>query len=170
MPADVTSFVTAVAQVRAPLVRAKKPPIERFMRFVLVGEGDECDLWTGTPDKTGYGQFNSGTRAIGAHRWILSYALGRDLAPKENANHTCDTPLCVKLSHLYLGTQKQNVQDMWERGRARTWAVMNAERTHCKRGHEFTTENTRLTRNGTSRSCRACQHLYYVERKAGLRG
>lgn len=32
--------------------------------------------------------------------------------------HTCDNPACVNPEHLVIGTQADNVQDMWERKRA----------------------------------------------------
>jgi hypothetical protein len=34
----------------------------------------------------------------------------------------------------------------------------NANKTHCKRGHEFTPENTKLDRHGW-RSCRICDRI-----------
>jgi hypothetical protein len=33
--------------------------------------------------------------------------------------HKCDVAQCVNPDHLYLGTQADNVRDMWDRGRAR---------------------------------------------------
>jgi hypothetical protein len=36
-------------------------------------------------------------------------------------------------------------------------AQMQRERTHCKRGHEFTSENTRITPEGW-RNCRTCHN------------
>jgi WhiB family redox-sensing transcriptional regulator len=46
-------------------------------------------------------------------------------------------------------------------------AAVNAAKTHCKRNHEFTPENTRWS-NG-HRSCIACRELRYNEGKAAQR-
>jgi hypothetical protein len=39
------------------------------------------------------------------------------LGPDEKVRHKCDTPLCIEIEHLILGTQQDNVQDMIDRGR-----------------------------------------------------
>jgi hypothetical protein len=33
--------------------------------------------------------------------------------------HHCDNPRCVRFSHLFLGTQKDNIDDMFAKGRNR---------------------------------------------------
>ena len=51
-----------------------------------------------------------------AHRaaWIIT----NGKIPKEmNICHHCDNPMCVNPSHLFLGTQKDNVQDCKNKGR-----------------------------------------------------
>lgn len=50
-------------------------------------------------------------------------------------------------------------------------AVINAAKTHCKRGHEFTPANTRLGKGGR-RVCRACRRAAGVvyQKQARARG
>lgn len=43
-------------------------------------------------------------------------------------------------------------------------AVHNRDKTHCKNGHEFTAENTKLTATG-ARICKACRTTYLAQRR-----
>jgi hypothetical protein len=51
---------------------------------------------------------------VGASRiaWTLAHG---PIPDGLNVLHTCDNVICVNVRHLYLGTQKDNVRDMYER-------------------------------------------------------
>lgn len=66
----------------------------------------------------GYGLVHYQGKQHRLHRLILSVQLGRPLAPKEFALHTCDNPACYEPGHLYPGSQADNMRDMVTRGRA----------------------------------------------------
>lgn len=82
--------------------------------------------------------------------------------------HKCDNPKCLNPDHLFLGTLDTNNKDRAKKGRTVT-PFMNL--THCKRGHQFTKENTFTRVNGT-RLCLKCrnetQRLSYHRRKGNL--
>lgn len=59
------------------------------------------------------------------------------------ACHSCDNPNCVNPDHIWVGTHKQNMEDATRKGRMKSFAPY-AGVTHCKNGHEFTEENTRV--------------------------
>ncbi len=51
-----------------------------------------------------------------AHR--IAYALAFGPIPADLfVCHHCDNPQCVRPDHLFLGTQADNVKDMWAKGR-----------------------------------------------------
>ncbi len=93
---------------------------ERFWSKVSKRSPEECWLWKGAPI-AGYGQINIGGRAGTMHRaHRVSYFLHRGRFDKRLVVcHKCDTPLCVNPDHLFLGTQADNLKDMWRKGRAR---------------------------------------------------
>jgi hypothetical protein len=64
-------------------------------------------------------------------------------------DHLCRNRGCVNPAHLEAVTNRTNLL------RGDGIAALNARKTHCKRGHEFTPENTYVWREGT-RACRAC--------------
>lgn len=96
------------------------PLAERFWLRVKKTECG-CWLWTGSKARCGYGTIGLGRRGDGtayAHR--VSYELHVGPIPGGMlALHKCDVRTCVNPAHLFLGTKRDNTQDMMRKGRAR---------------------------------------------------
>lgn len=121
---------------------------------------DGCWPWTAGCDNNGYGQVRVGVRIIRAARVALELATGRPLG-KRWALHRCDNPPCVNPAHLFPGSARKNAQDCARKGRNGM-----SKRTHCPRGHKYTTENTRYTRKTSGRRCQTCERKACRERRA----
>lgn len=78
-------------------------------------ENAECWVWPGATNNRGYGSTKQGGENY-VHRvaWIRTYGLIPD---DLNVLHKCDNPPCFRPSHLFLGTQADNVADMVQKGR-----------------------------------------------------
>jgi hypothetical protein len=87
----------------------------RFWSRVL--KTDNCWEWQGCPNSEGYGYVKVNKRGWLAHRfaYVLTYG---PIPGGLKVRHKCDNPICVRPSHLLLGTQKDNMQDCHRRGRA----------------------------------------------------
>ena len=77
----------------------------------------ECIVWTGaTLGKYRYGGLKVGRLTCYAHR--LSYQIHKGEIPAGMVvMHTCDRPQCINPEHLKLGTQADNMADMYAKGR-----------------------------------------------------
>jgi hypothetical protein len=75
-----------------------------------------CAIWSGS-GPTGYGQFYLGGRVVRPHRLAWMIATGADPGDQMVLHH-CDVRLCVRFSHLFLGTHQDNMDDKVAKGRA----------------------------------------------------
>ena len=76
----------------------------------MVKKTDSCWVWKGTQFGHGYGNFRCCGDSCPAHRmsWIITH--GR-IPEKMHVLHHCDNRLCVRPSHLWIGTHMDNVID-----------------------------------------------------------
>ena len=100
-------------------------------------------------------------RKVYLHRAMVAIHQ-RPLLLKEMACHTCDNHLCINPDHLWIGINRENLLDASRKKRYPAQA-----KTHCKHGHEFSNENTRLTKKGFTivRQCKECKKLRNTSRK-----
>lgn len=137
---------------------------DRLLALIQVDDNG-CWVYPGCVDASGYGRLRVGGRhgqTLGVHR--LSYLTFVGPIPDDmTVDHLCFVTRCFNPDHLRLLTPYENAYN-----HLRTFA------THCKRGHEFTRENTALVPNrrkppgegNLHRCCRACQRERDALRRA----
>lgn len=126
-----------------------------------------CWLWLGAIDvATGYGVFEVGHGAdrklYRVHTVAYEFEVGSvpDGLQLDHLCHTydptcpggraCPHRRCANPTHLEPVSRKENIL------RGRSFSAINAAKTHCIHGHEFTPENTYLEQDG-HRACRTCK-------------
>ena len=137
----------------SPLYNTREKLISRVQR----GQ-DECWNWDGKLHPTGYGFVNYKNKRQSAHRLFYTFFKGA-IPPGMHILHSCDNRACVNPAHLSVGTIQDNLEDMRRKGRH--WRT-NA--TTCRRGHEYTPENTRIYRSSGARHCVTCSKLRHQGR------
>lgn len=75
-----------------------------------------CWIWSGVVSGNGYGKLRINGRQVSAHRVAYQEFIG-PIPRGMCVCHSCDTPLCVNPSHLWLGTHQDNMRDMIRKGR-----------------------------------------------------
>lgn len=132
---------------------------ERFNARYTIDPETGCWLWNGFLGSGGYGQIVVQHRTHYAHR--ISYELHRGPIPEGmQLDHLCRVRRCVNPDHLEPVTPRLNTL----RGTGPT--AVNAQKTHCFRGHPLTPDNldARLLRQG-ERVCVHCRRQYDREYK-----
>lgn len=124
----------------------------RFWSKVNVPSKNSCWKWNGSVTPQGYGSFWNGVKKESAHRYAYKIAKGQ---PGELwIDHICMNKICVNPDHLRAVTPLISSLE-----NSLSPSAVNAKKSHCKHGHEFTKSNTRIkVRNGRAhRDCKLCE-------------
>lgn len=144
-------------------MRQKKSRLARLYEKIHVDDNG-CWLFTGSITSDGYGRMSDSS----AHRAAYEELVG-SIPNGMELDHICHDPSictlgsncqhrrCVNPDHLRLSIHADNAR----RSVSTIHHAINVKRnqTHCKRGHEFTEENTWRNKRG-HRWCRICQREY----------
>lgn len=119
----------------------------RFWSKVSVAGPEECWDWIGAKTSNGYARMIIEGKSVMGSR--VSYMIAHDLDefPEGlHALHHCDRPICVNPSHIFTGTDRDNLYDSMEKGRARSGG-RKGEDQHL---HKLTEDDVREIRRATS--------------------
>lgn len=119
----------------------------------------DCEEWPGSFTRNGYGQKWNGVTMVGAHRWVWEQVFG-PIPNGLQVHHACDNQRCVRLDHLWLGTQADNMRDKANKGRHH-----NQKKAYCPQGHPYD-----HMISGGERKCRACNAVAASRYRAAKRG
>ncbi len=134
---------------------------EQLRKRIKVDPITGCWIWRKSRNRGGYGQISIGGTMRKAHR--VSYEAHVGPIPESlQVDHLCHRPQecaggplcrhrrCINPEHLQVCTRRVNIL----RGCGVT--AQNANKSHCANGHEFSADNTYITKRG-GRTCRICQ-------------
>lgn len=131
-----------------------------------LGYETPCLVWTGTIASNGYGVITIAGFQHKVHRLVYEAVNGPMTRRDDNgkrivSDHLCRNRPCACPTHIEPVTDALNVM------RGISFAPVNASKTRCPRGHEYTPENTIFDSHG--RSCRACKREKERERERAKR-
>lgn len=138
---------------------------DRFFEKVSPEPNSGCHLWTAHCNREGYGTFKLEGKKARAHRVAWEIANG-PIPDGLHVCHTCDVPECVNPSHLWVGTNTDNMRDCVKKGRHH-----NSKKTHCPMGHALVGKNLYIYPKSGKRQCSECFRIrhrknYQIKKKS----
>lgn len=139
--------------------------LDRFLN--KIEKTETCWNWIAHFYANGYGDFriykNRKTTSNSAHR--IAWMLFRGPIPEGMyVLHTCDNRKCVNPEHLYLGTQKENMQDMIKKGRHSHGCLRGTESPRAKLTQEQVDQIRKLYATDTTLSFRKLGKMFGVSK------
>ena len=110
-----------------------------------------CWIWRCQLNDDGYGVFKVDGTYVRAYRYAYERLRG-EVPEGMELDHQCRRRECVNPFHLEAVTHAENIR----RGDA---GAHNRIKTHCRHGHEFSAENTRIDKQGR-RICKPCMRSH----------
>lgn len=133
----------------------KRGSLEERLNRRLMRMPNGCLEWTGRRLRGAHGVIRGATQNEYTHRVAWELANG-PIPEGVIVCHHCDNPPCCEPTHLFLGTDADNVADMISKGRA--WFQDPGHwQTHCKRGHVLPPPDPQKRRH--HRKCLRCDWL-----------
>jgi len=140
-----------------------------------------CTVWTKALSAAGYGQKWAGEKVVYVHRLAFEAAYG-PIPEGTEIDHLCRNRACYNVAHLEAVTHAENMRRsgpfrrsaVCPRGHVRSKKGKcitcrrerdgylgpgndaYSKRTHCPKGHPYSSENTYVNPRG-SRECRMCR-------------
>ena len=90
--------------------------LQRLRKFVVVAEESQCWVWTGAREEKGYGKTKIAGKQVAVHRAVYELLVA-PIPTGMSCCHRCDNPSCCNPDHLFLGTQRDNINDMLAKNR-----------------------------------------------------
>jgi transposase len=107
-----------------------------------------CIEWNYSVGANGYGRVTVHQRKHLAHRFVYQ-SMVEEIPDGLQVLHKCDNKLCCRIGHLFLGTQKDNVNDMRSKGRSKfIYLGKGSENPQSKLSEKQAAEVIELARNG----------------------
>ena len=88
-----------------------------FIQDRIEVDANGCWIWRFSVNKWGYGRIRHSLLGERATHRIAFRAFVGDIPEGILVLHKCDVPRCCNPAHLFLGTGRDNVQDMMQKGR-----------------------------------------------------
>ena len=112
---------------------------KRFWERVDIRGPNDCWFWTKALCH-GYGSVRFERRICRAHRVAYELTFGK-IPGGLYCCHRCDNPICCNPDHLFVGTQKDNIQDCSRKGRKHAFKGIDSP------SHKLTEEDVLMIRS-----------------------
>lgn len=133
--------------------KGDKIAFDAFKRMLVKSKKvGSCIEYQGNRNFKGYGILAISRTQFRAHRVAYEYEKG-GIPEGHLVCHSCDNPACININHLFLGTDSDNIKDMYSKGRGNkedgkhaAACKMNIFTVRSIRKHSFlpVAENARL--------------------------